>query len=247
MQPQEDKFDSVTKILNQSAEFSFSTDQVVPTEQSQLLDELQHGIVTLITSSGSLDTEEPPKFHNIPSMVNCALDARGVEATLRALIGVLLRLSDSHDFLFALDMVSTIICIVGRGLGDALRLQDNTLGSFLKKGDTLSAEAVVRLHRQVEAYASLLTVQDMGLDAFAFAQQLANMDSTDPNLDGNAAVSAGMSLQPDQGEADGIDQVLDEVAAMGTLDSNDADMSFDALYGLQNTDMDLNDLDLDMF
>jgi len=73
------------------------------------------------------------------------------------------------------------------------------------------------------------------------------MDSTDPNLDGNAAVSAGMSLQPDQGEADGIDQVLDEVAAMGNLDSNDADMSFDALYGLQNTDMDLNDLDLDMF
>jgi hypothetical protein len=56
-----------------------------------------------------------------------------------------------------------------------------------------------------------------------------------------------MDMQGDQEQADGIDQVLDEVAAMGNLDANDADMNFDALYGLQGSDMDLNDLDLDMF
>jgi hypothetical protein len=56
-----------------------------------------------------------------------------------------------------------------------------------------------------------------------------------------------VDIQTDQGQPDGIDQVLDEVAAMGNLDSTDADMNFDALYGLQGNDMDLNDLDLDMF
>jgi len=93
IQSPEDRFNSVTKILNQSSEFSFAMEQVIPTEQSQLLDELQHGIVTLITSSGTGDFEEPSKCHNIPSMVNSVVDARGVEVTLRALIGVLLQLS----------------------------------------------------------------------------------------------------------------------------------------------------------
>jgi hypothetical protein len=41
--------------------------------------------------------------------------------------------------------------------------------------------------------------------------------------------------------------VLDEVAAMGNLDTSDGDMNFDSLYGLQGNEMDLNDLDLDMF
>lgn len=247
VQSQEDKFDAVTRILNQCPEFSFSLEQAVSTDHSRLLEELRHAIVTLITAAGTLDTEEPSKSQNIPSMANRAVDARGVEATLRALIEVLLQLSDSHDFLFALDTVSTIVCIVGQGLRDALRLQHNNLGPLLQKGDTLSAEAVVRLHRQVETYAGLLTVQDMGLDAFTFAQQLTNIDTADPNLDGSAAMVGVMSLPQDLGPADSIDQVLDEVAAMGNLDSNDADMSFDALYGLQSTDMDLNDLDLDMF
>jgi hypothetical protein len=180
-------------------------------------------------------------------MVHRAIEVRGADTALRALIGVLIQLSDSHDFLFALDTISTITCAGGNTLRNALRLQYNTLGSLLKKGDTLSAEAVVRLHRQVETYTNLLTVQDMGLDPFSFTQQLSNIDTANPNLDTTTAVSAGLDVEADHGQADGIDQVLDEVAAMGNLDSNDADMSFDALYGLQNTDMDLNDLDLDMF
>ncbi|KAK5256484.1 mediator complex subunit, partial [Exophiala xenobiotica] len=88
---------------------------------------------------------------------------------------------------------------------------------------------------------------EMHLNAFTFAQQLSNIDTADPNLDGVPASAGVMDMQGDQEQADGIDQVLDEVAAMGNLDANDADMNFDALYGLQGSDMDLNDLDLDMF
>ncbi|KAI1621251.1 mediator complex, subunit Med5 [Exophiala viscosa] len=245
MQPEHDQLHGVQAILKQSPIFSFSPDQGV--EHSQIASVLQEGIVSMITSAGASVMQEQSTSSGIHSMVNCAINSLGLQSALRVLLAVLLQMSDSPDFLFALDTVSTIVCTVDRGLRETLRLLYTNLGTLLKKGDTLSAEAVVRLHRQVEAYANLLTVQEMGLDAFAFAQQLTNIDTADPNLDATTAVSGAMDLQGDQEPADGIDQVLDEVAAMGNLDSNDADMNFDALYGLQNTDMDLNDLDLDMF
>lgn len=185
-----------------------------------------------------------------------ALRCHGPDATLRSLIDVLLQLSNSHNFLFALDLISTIICIAQPKLRDALRICYSMLSTLLRKGDALSAEAVVRLYRQVETYTNILTVQDMNLDQFAFAHQLTNIDTANANLD--AVVTGqgdGMDMQQDQGqEADGIDQVLGEAAALGNLDdsmgTNDVDLSFDALYGPQSADMnleDLNDLDLDMF
>lgn len=245
MQPQFDKFSDTREVLKQCPDFSFSPAHRV--EDGQIASTLQQSIVSMITSAGASALQEQSASSNIPFMVVYAIDALGLQGTLRVLLAVLLQMSDSPDFLFALDTVSTIVCTFHRGLRETLRLLYTNLGTLLKKGDTLSAEAVVRLHRQAEAYANLLTVQEMGLDPFTFAQQLTNIDTADPNLDATTAVSGGMELQPEQEPADGIDQVLDEVAAMGNLDSNDADMNFDALYGLQNTDMDLNDLDLDMF
>ncbi|KIX00118.1 uncharacterized protein Z518_10255 [Rhinocladiella mackenziei CBS 650.93] len=247
IQHQDDKFESIIKTLNQCPEFSLSVEAEAHIRDKGLFSGLQNSIVTMITSASALEIDEQLIVQNVSSMVHHAIELRGADATLRALIGVLLQLSDSHDFLFALDTVSTIVCVAGHRVRDVLRSQYNNLSPLLKKGETLLAEAIVRLHRQVEAYTNVLTVQDMGLDAFSFAQQLTNIDTANPNLDDNTAVSGGLDMQTEQVQADGIDQVLDEVAAMGNLDSNDADMSFDAFYGLHSTDMDLNDLDLDMF
>lgn len=240
----DNNIDSVLRTLDQSPEFSLSAERELRVASSEILSVLQQSMVTMIASAGGFDLEEQTNFvEDILALVCRATEVRGADVTLRALIGVLLQLSDSHDFLFALDTVSTVICVAEHGLRDALRLQYNNLGRLLKNGDSLFAEAVVRLHRQVEAYTNILTVQDIGLDAFAFAQQLTNIDTANPNLDGATGISGAMDMQTEQGQADGIDQVLDEVAAMGNLDSADADMSFDALYGLQNEDFD--DLDLD--
>ncbi|EXJ78939.1 hypothetical protein A1O3_08439 [Capronia epimyces CBS 606.96] len=242
-------FDSVLKLLEQCPESSFSSaeHQEVQLQDGQLLHGLQSHLVALIASHGVLDVEKQASSPNVPAMVRRAVEVQGVEAALRALVGVLLQLSDSPDFLFSLDAVATLVTMTGNELRDILRVQYGTLGTLLKKGETLSAEAVVRLHRLVEAYTNLLAVHDMGLDSFSFAQQLTNIDTTNPNLDGNATASRGIDLQTETTQTDGIDQVLDEVAAMSNMDSNDADMNFDALYGLQSADMDLNDLDLDMF
>lgn len=227
-QPQDDSFASVLKILDQCPEFSLAPN---PGSQKDVLGTLQNSIVNLVNST----TAE----FDITALLGRAAELRGPEEALRALVGVLLQLSDSHNFLFALDTVSILVCMSEDGLRDALRLQYNNLGALLKGGDTLTAEAIVRLYRHVEAYMNLLTVQDMGLGGFTFAQS--NIDTANPNLDGVPEVSGdGMAV---------LSQFdpLDQAEAMGHLDSNDGDMSFDALYGLQGSELDLNDLDLDMF
>lgn len=273
--------DSVVKVLDTCQDFTLSSEQDVAVLSTQnergsaagYLGALQQALVTLITTSGtstaSLDPEDPQAstgavvFPDIPALTKRAIEVRGSDATVHALVEVLLQLSSasSQQFLCALDTIATAVCVCDAPgddqlLRDALRVQYHTLGALLKTGNTLSAEAVVRLYRQVEAYTTLLTVQEMGLEGFNFGQQLANIDTANPNLDatgtgaGGAAlsVSGGIdSLQVDQGQVDGIDQVLDEAAAMGNLESSDADLNFDNLYGLQGNDLDLNDLDLDMF
>ena len=238
--------DSVLDILDDCEDFTLSSECDVQKEGPGLVGVLQHGLVALIASADSSSHEQHLGLHDIPAVVKPVVEAHGADAALRALIGTLLQLSGTEQFLFALDAITTTICLADDVLHDALRLKYHNLGALLKTGDTLTAEAVVRLYRQVEAYKNLLTVQDMGLDTI-FAQQLTNIDTVNPNLDAAIAVSEAADMQVDQSQPDGIDQVLDEVAAMGNLDSNDADMSFDALYGLQGNDMDLNDLDLDMF
>ena len=226
------------KVLDSCENFTFQSERKVQGHGPGAISMLQHGLVTLITTTTS-DGEQA--IGDIPALISHAVEVCGAEATLRTLINVLLQLSDSHQFLFALDAITTVVSTSGDDVRNALRLQYNNLGVLLRTGEILPAEAVVRLYRQVEACSDLVTVQEMTLDAFNFAQQLTNIDTADPNLD------AVTDMQTNQDQTDGIDQVLDEVAALGNMDSNDADMSFDALYGLQGNDMDLNDLDLDMF
>jgi hypothetical protein len=180
----------------------------------------------------------------------------GPDATLRSLIRVLLQLSDSHSLLFALDLISTIISVVEHQLRDTLRIQYNMLSTLLHKAIRFLRKWLSDFTVRWRRIPTFLSVQDMSLDHFAFAHHLANMDTANANLDAVATGQGdGMDLQADQGqEADGIDQVLGEAAVLGGLDdtmgTNDDDLSFDALYGPQRGDMDLedlNDLDLDMF
>jgi len=230
-------------ILEDCPVFTLSTDRHGLSKQTGVLRLLQSSMLNLVTSTSSLDIAEHVDVHDIPVLIDYAVEIRGADATLNVLTTILLQLSDNHQFLFALDAVATIICMTKRGLNDALRLQYQNLGGLLKNGDVLTAEALVRLYRQVELYTNLLSVPEM--DAFDFTQQLTDIDTANPDLDAAIAVP-GVDMQMEQTQADGIDRVLDEAAAMGNLDPNDADMSFDdALYGAN--ELDLNDLDLDMF
>jgi hypothetical protein len=164
-----------------------------------------------------------------PSALRGLMRARGPEAALRAILYTL-----STDPPTALDVMATLICVMDRQLRDLLRLKFTTLK------DPMTAAEIVHLHRRVEAYASVLIVQDIGMEFV----QLSNMDTADANLDTTQE-------QP----VDDIDQVLNETAAMGSMEQpeipmDQSDMTMDDFYGLQGDNMglgNLDDLDLEIF
>jgi hypothetical protein len=233
--------------LQRSETFAFALERQLGIEGKVSIARMQQDLIGLLASTSGLGIAGGAGDQDVTALTTRALEAYGAEALLTGLLEILLQLSESHQFAFALDAAATLVCLTGSTVREVLRLRYQNIGTLLKTGNTLGAEAVIRLYRHVEAYAGLLTVPDLGPDTFSFNQQLANIDTADPDLDAVAAVSTAIDLPAEQPQVDSIDQVLDEAAAMTSLDNNDADMSFDALYGLEGNDMDLNDLDLDMF
>lgn len=271
---QDDKLDAAVKVLLQSPEFSLgSENQFASISSGDVLSSLQNSITTLLNPIANLDidTTASPSTRYTPSMIHAAIHTCDPGSTLHTLMSVLLQFSESHNFVFALDMISTIISSSEPSLRDALRLQYSTLSKLLKRGDTLYAEAVVRVYRQVEVYSTILVVPDINLDPFAFSQPLPNMDTADASLDVAVAAAAASGAAGTTGVAtdqnnqqtamdmdlpdvnggenpeDSIDQVLNEAAAMDglkdSMDAMDGDLSWDALYGDGSNDMGLEDLD----
>ena len=265
---QEGSLDTALKTLLKFPEFSIGPEsQLVGASPEGVLSGLRNAITTMLSVISTLDVDNTmtSSARYSPSLVNQAIRFTGPAMTLQTLISILLQFSESHNFVLALDLISTIISTSDSNLRDNLRIRYHTLSQLLRRGDTLTAEAIVRLYRQVEAYSTVLTVQDMSLDPFAFAQQMANIDTANPSLDPVVASTtdqAPMDMDnlpgATQGDVvpteDGIDQVLNEAAAMDglkdSMDGLDGDLSWDALYGDGSNDMNLEDLDaldLDMF
>ncbi|RMZ79214.1 hypothetical protein DV738_g3524, partial [Chaetothyriales sp. CBS 135597] len=170
----------------------------------------------------------------------------GVDLALRTILDLLIRFSGTEHFLTSLDVCSTLVCVVDPQTRDLLKLKAATIGSLLKKNQALLAEAVVHLHRRVEAYASVLMVQDLGIDQFA-TLQLSNIEAVAADMDVQAAAPQDVQASVDQ-SMDDIDQVLNESAAMTNMDPSDASgLNIDDFYGLQNEMGNLDDLDLEMF
>lgn len=268
-QYQEESLDTALKTLLKFPEFSLGSEgqSSVGASPEGVLSTLRNAITTILNLMSTLDIDSTmsASVRYSPSLVNQAIRSTSPASTLQALISSLLQFSESHNFVLALDLISTIISTSDSNLRDNLRIRYNTLSQVLKRGDTLTAEAIVRLYRQVETYSTVLTVQEMSLDPFAFAQQMSTIDTANPSLD--AVVASTTEQAPmdmdnlpgvTQGDVipteDGIDQVLNEAAAMeglrDSMDGLDGDLSWDALYGDGSNDMNLEDLDaldLDMF
>lgn len=163
---------------------------------------------------------------SLPSSLYSLVQARGADYALQCILRTL-----STNFSTALDVMATLVCVMDRPLRDLLRLKFTTLK------DPALAEATVHLHRRVEAYASVLIVQDLGMEF----TQLPDIDTASANLDATQE-------QP----VDDIDQVLNETAVMGNMEQPEmtGDVTMDDFYGLQGDNMgleNLDDLDLEMF
>ena len=166
---------------------------------------------------------ESPNLH---CSLQSLMQARGVDIALQCVLRAL-----STNFSIALDVMATLVCVSDRPLRDLLRLKYATL-----KDPTL-AGAIVHLHRRVEAYASVLIVEDLGMELV----QLPDIDNRSANLD-------PAHEQP----VDDIDQVLNETAVLGNMEQPETtgDVTMDDFYGLHSDNMgleNLDDLDLEMF
>jgi hypothetical protein len=154
------------------------------------------------------------------------IEARGIDKALDAVLAAL-----SYNFATALDVMSVLICVHERALRDLLRLR------FMSLEDHLTAQATVHLHRRVEAYASVMVVEDIPGDFV----QLPTIEATTTELDTSQE-------QP----VDDIDQVLNETAVLGSIEQPGigGDVLMDDFYELQGDGMglgSLDDLDLEMF
>ena len=163
--------------------------------------------------------------------VQAAVCARGPNFVVHQLARSL-----AKDLPVNLDIAATLVCCGDRSLQDVLRLKCANLGGLIKKDRGL-AEALIHLQRRVEAYASVLIVQIMDMQ---FAPLQLNSAEADMEV---------MPSQEVEQPMDDIDQVLNEQAAIVSLEQ-DPGMSMDDLYGLPGDNMglgNLDDLDLDMF
>ena len=187
-------------------------------------------------------TSNPSTGGNITAAFRTATQCHGLEAAFNTLLDVLLHFSGTADFLSALDVTSVLVCIADRQLRDLLRIKHSGLGVMLKKQQRLQAEAIVHLYRRVEAYASVLMVQEMSVDQFA-TLQLSNIDAVAANMEVPPATQETRGDEP----MDDIDQMLNESAAMGSMEQADASgLNMDDFY-MQDEMENLDDLDLEMF
>jgi hypothetical protein len=207
--------------------------------------EIHQTIIKMLTGSyldWSFQIDPTSGFHSALDQYLASGDGT-VIASLHALLlfegpsgalNAVLKSIDKHGSAI-IDLLAVLICLEKRILRDMLCVKVN----LLKEQE--GADNIVHLYRRVEAYASVLIVQDLGME-FLPLNNL-NIDTTNANLD-----------VTQDAPVDDIDRVLNESAVMNSaMDQPDmsTDVNMDDFYGLQgNDDMalgNLDDLDLDMF
>lgn len=223
------------KAFDSIDSFSFDDQEEIDRTTFVGLSIFQQMVINQVTSLPNIGLSGQTISEAIYTLLQTTLYIRGPHVTLRCLIGVLLHFVGNPEFFYALDLISTLICLSDSKLRNQLRLQYNRLGPLLKKNETMYAEACVHLFRKQELYNTLL--------AASFATQLTNIDTTSANLD-PAASLPDVNMEASQTQVDSIDQVLDEVAVLGDMDENDAINVDDFLFPDDNFG-NLEDLNLD--
>ena len=219
---------NILTMMRSPADFVFRRLDLKKTD----LASLQKNATTAVTSPGA------------DLSLRHAVAAHGGFAVLQCLLDVLLSFSGSNDFVFALDLIATLICL--GSLRNHLYVRYTELGRLLADRDTMSAEAIVHLYRRTEAYNSVLIVEDVSMEI---------ADLPDVTTGEEATVPHDATVQP----VDDIDQVLNESAAMNAIDTSldvGLDDGMDQMDGLDSFYLpdddnmglgNLDDLDLDMF
>lgn len=252
--------DALSPYTSLKPSISWMSEDILSSTASSrgLLTSLCRTFCQLLDWSTSLEVNaSPPKFTF--KLVSAAVNLHGAPKVLLALLKEVQLLLGTDRFDAGLDMLTTIICAPFPSTNtstqflsfrDALKIFHADLRKTLKAGDTLFAEAVVRLHHRVEAFSTVVPQQAMAMDpAASIGPDLANLDLQNINLDaaaGNAEIDVGaLGVQP---SSEDIDQILEGAVSMENYGTNTMGSGTDDVFGLEGGDMQMmnfDDMDLE--
>ena len=208
-------------------------------------------------STGLEVNNSPPKFTF--KLISTAVQLHGSSRVLLVFLKEIKMLLGTDKFNVGLDILTSIICAessrtrdLKHGLSflDALRILHAELAKTLKAGDTLLAEAIVRLHRRVEAFSAASRQQQMAIDHIAsIGPDLANINMGNLTLDkatGNSEIDiTALGVQP---TAEDLDHILDGAAGMESFGTNNMGSGINDVFGIEGGDMQMmnfDDMDLE--
>lgn len=212
----------------------------------------------LLDWSTSLEVNtSPPKFTF--KLVSAAVHLHGAPKVLLVYLKEIQMLLGTDKFDAGLDILTAIICAPFSSINasrqclsfrDAMKIYHADLTKILKAGDTLFAEALVRLHHRVEAYSAVVPQQGIAMDpAASIGHDLSNMDLQDINLHAateNAEIDVGaLGVQP---SSEDIDHILEGAGEMEAFGTNTMGSGTDDVFGLEGGDMQMmnfDDMDLE--
>lgn len=223
-----------------------------------LLSSLRQTFHLLLAWSTALEmNSSPPKFTF--NLVLAAVHVHGATKVLLMFLEELKILLGTTRLAAAIDIIASIICApfpISHGpahclsFRQALKTLHADLAMALKKGDSVFAEALVRLHHRVEALSAAVAQQEIPIDpGVSIAADLSDVDLQNINLDaaaGNAEVDVGsLGVQP---TSEDIDQILEGATMMENFGTNTMGSGTDDVFGLESGDMQMmnfDDMDLE--
>ena len=212
----------------------------------------------LLDWSTSLEVNtSPPKFTF--KLISAAVHLHGASDVLLVFLDELKMLLGTNKFDAAVDMIASIMCAPFPGIPDAthclsfhdaLKILHANLAKTLKKGHTVFAEAIVRLHRKVETFSAAIPQAEISMDhGFSMGPDLSNMNLQNINLDAaatNAEIDvSALGVQP---TSEDLDQILERASGMDNFGTNAMGTGTDDVFGLEGSDiqmMHIDDMDLE--
>ena len=194
-----------------------------------------------------------------PKLLITASQIRDPATVVNAMIALLVQSASNGFPHLLLDVVATILActnLQGISFRNALQLLHARLGTFVKSGERLFAEALIHLYRRVEVYAIALTPQP-GAEEQAL-NSLDGADLAEINLDqipseGDASKQQQQQqeqtqqiMQADTLEGENMDQMLNEAAQMSNMDNYG--FNEENMFGMEDYELtNIDDLDMTMF
>ena len=222
-----------------------------------LLPSVSQKFQQLLNWSTSQDvSSSPPKFTF--KLISASISLHGASKVLSRLLDELKSHVGTSNFDAALDVVASLVCAPtsskatssrASSLSDAVKIEYGELAKILKRGDTLYAEALVRLNRRVDLYSVLSSQQQENgmIPETSLAPDLSNIDLHNMDLDTGSAnpeieLNVG-HLNVEAASTSELTKILEGTGGLDPFGASGGASVTDDVFGLEDGDMQMMNFD----